>query len=125
MGLEFSTETCSGCKVCELICSLQNLKVINPSQAFLTVHGKFPKPGKYFVEICDQCGECARACPEDAIELKGRIYRINREKCDTCMKCVGACQKNLVIVADDGLPYKCIHCRQCVEVCPRDALKFN
>lgn len=125
MGLEFNNETCSGCKACELVCSLQNLEVVNPSQALLTVYGKFPRPGKYFVDICDQCGECANACPQDAIVLKKSTYRINRKKCDACMACVDACPKKLVIVADDGLPYKCINCKQCAEVCPRDALTFN
>ncbi len=124
MGLEFNNDTCSGCKACELVCSLQNLGVINPSKALLTVYGKFPVPGKYFVEICDQCGDCARACPQDAIQLKGSTYRIDRKKCDACLECVDACPKNLVTVSDDGLPYKCINCRQCAEVCPRDALTF-
>ena len=59
--------------------------MINPSKALLTVYGKFPVPGKYFVEICDQCGDCARACPQDAIQLKGSTYRIDRKKCDACL----------------------------------------
>jgi anaerobic carbon-monoxide dehydrogenase iron sulfur subunit len=125
MGLSFNSETCSGCKACELVCSLQNLQVINPSKAFLTVKGKFPVPGKYFVDICDQCGDCAKACPRDAIKLKGSTYRIDRKKCDACLECVDACLKNLVTVSDDGLPYKCIDCRQCAKVCPRDALTFH
>jgi ferredoxin len=125
MGLEFNNDTCSGCKACELVCSLQNLKVINPSKALLTVYGKFPVPGKYFVDICDQCGDCAGACPENAIQLKGNTYRIDREKCNLCMECVDACPKNLIKISDDGLPYKCINCRQCAEVCPRDALTFH
>lgn len=125
MGLEFNNETCSGCKACELVCSLQNLQVINPSKALLTVYGKFPVPGKYFVELCDQCGDCAEACPQDAIQLKKYTYRIDRKKCDGCMECVDACPKNVMSVSDDGLPYKCINCRQCAEVCPRDALTFH
>jgi len=28
-------------------------------------------------------------------------------------------------VDDDGTPYKCINCKQCAEVCPRDALTFS
>jgi len=125
MGLEFNHETCSGCKACELVCSLQNLKVVNPSKAFLTVKSKFPKPGKYFVDICDQCGDCAKACPEEAIQLNGNTFRINRKKCNKCLVCVDACPKNLVIIDDDGNPHKCINCKQCVEVCPRDALTFK
>lgn len=125
MGLEFNNDTCSGCKACELVCSLQNLKVVNPSKALLTVHGKFPVPGKYFVDICDQCGECARACPRDAIQLRKGAYRIDRNLCDACLACVDACPLHLVKVSDNGLPYKCIHCGQCVKVCPRDALRFT
>ncbi len=125
MGLEFSNETCSGCKACELVCSLQNLKVVNPSKALLNVYGKFPVPGKYFVDICDQCGECAKACPRDAIRLKGQTYRIDRKKCDNCLECVDACPVHVIKVDDDGTPYKCINCKQCAEVCPRDALTFS
>ncbi|SMC64779.1 Fe-S-cluster-containing hydrogenase component 2 [Desulfocicer vacuolatum DSM 3385] len=125
MGLIFNNETCSGCKACELVCTLQNLKEINPSKAMLHVYGKFPDPGKYYVDICDQCGACAEACPQDAIELKGQTYRINKDKCDKCMACVPACPVNLVKVDDDGYPYKCINCKQCVTVCPRDALTFE
>ena len=120
MGLEFNNETCSGCKACELVCSLQNLKKVNPSKALLNVYGKFPVPGKYFVDICDQCGECAKACPKDAITLKGSTYRINRKVCDNCLECVAVCPVNVIKVDDDGTPYKCINCKQCAEVCPRD-----
>ncbi len=125
MGLKFNNETCSGCKACELVCTLQNLKEINPSRALLNVHGKFPVPGKYFVDICNQCGDCAKACPLGAIELKGQTYRINKSKCDKCMACVAACPVSLVKVDDEGFPYKCINCKQCVSVCPRDALTFE
>lgn len=125
MGLEFNNETCSGCKACELVCSLKNLKEINPSKALLTVYGKFPVPGKYFVDICDQCGECAKACPREAIRLKKGTYLIDRKKCDGCLDCVDACPVHLVKVDENGRPYKCINCRQCAKICPRDALTFH
>ncbi|MCF8092541.1 MAG: 4Fe-4S binding protein [Desulfotignum sp.] len=125
MILAFNSDTCSGCKACELVCSLQNLKTINPSRAMLHVYGKFPEPGRYFADICDQCGECAKACPQEAIVLIKGTWRIDKKKCDGCLACVSACPVNVMMVDDDNMPYKCINCRQCAEVCPRDALTFQ
>jgi anaerobic carbon-monoxide dehydrogenase iron sulfur subunit len=125
MRLSFNHETCSGCRTCELVCSLQNLKIINPSKAMLRVTAQFPEPGRYDVHICDQCGECADACPTGAIHLVKGTWRIDMKKCDGCLACVPACPNDVVKVDDDGMPYKCINCRQCVEVCPRDALSLN
>lgn len=124
MHLVFNSDTCSGCKACELVCTLQNFKEINPAKARLHVHGEFPAPGKYVMDLCDQCGACAEACPLDAIVLKGSTYRIKPDLCDHCMACVPACPNNVMKVDDEGLPYKCINCRQCVEICPRDALSM-
>lgn len=82
-------------------------------------------PGKYFVDICSQCGACAEACTKGAIRLKGATYRIDRKRCDNCLECLAACPVHLIKVDDDGTPYKCINCKQCAEVCPRDALTFS
>jgi len=124
MGLQFNNETCSGCKACTLVCALQNLNIINPSKACLNVYGKFPAPGKYFVDICDQCGTCAEVCPQEAIKLKAGAYRIDRSLCDNCLICVDACPVHVIKVDDKNNPHKCINCKQCAEVCPRDALTF-
>jgi Fe-S-cluster-containing hydrogenase component 2 len=125
MTLSFNYETCSGCRTCELVCSLQNMKIINPSKAMLRVTAQFPEPGRYDVKICNQCGECAEACPTGAIHRVKGTWRIDMKKCDGCLACVSACPEGVMMVNDDGMPYKCINCRQCVEVCPRDALSFN
>lgn len=125
MGLKFIDDRCSGCRACELICTLQNFKVVNPVKAMLRVRGEFPVPGKFIVDVCDQCGECANACPNEAIILKGGAYRIIKENCDQCMACVDACRLKLVKVDNSGFPYKCVNCKQCVTICPRDALVFE
>ena len=125
MTLSFHHETCSVCRACELVCSLQNFKLINPAKAMLRVTAQFPEPGRYDVKICNQCGECADACPTGAIHLVKSTWRIDMEKCDGCLACVPACPEGVMMVNENGLPYKCINCRQCADVCPRDALSFN
>jgi pyruvate formate lyase activating enzyme len=40
---------------------------------------------------CEGCGECAQACPREAIHLVEGLATIDRAKCDLCMDCVEAC----------------------------------
>jgi ferredoxin len=47
------------------------------------------------MKLCIQCGECAEACPVDAIYLDATSN-----------------------------PYVCIHCGQCVPFCPHDCLEM-
>jgi ferredoxin len=47
-------------------------------------------------KLCIRCGECARACPVDAIYL-----------------------------APSGEPYVCIHCGRCIPFCPHDCLELR
>jgi len=46
-------------------------------------------------KLCIRCGECARACPVDAIYLDS-----------------------------SGEPFVCIQCGRCVEFCPHDCLEM-
>ena len=66
----FATQTlCSGCGICRLACSMENFKQVTPSKGLLRIEARFPAPGDYQVHLCDQCGECAKACPVEAITL--------------------------------------------------------
>lgn len=46
--------------------------------------------------LCIRCGECARACPVDAVFLDPA-----------------------------GEPFVCIHCGRCVSYCPHDCLELT
>jgi dissimilatory sulfite reductase (desulfoviridin) alpha/beta subunit len=46
-------------------------------------------PGR--IDRCTGCGECARACPDDAVEVEDDLARIDRERCIGCGLCVRAC----------------------------------
>ncbi len=50
------------------------------------------------IELCDGCGDCAKACEQGAIEISGR----GAKKCDLCagngffMQCIEACEKGAI-----------------------------
>ncbi len=89
----------------------------------LRIEGKFPDPGTYQILFCDQCGECAKVCPTEAIELEDGIYKINQDECTGCYECVEACPLSLIIInQEDEMPAKCILCGECAKVCPREAI---
>lgn len=49
---------------------------------------------------CEGCGDCADACPEDAIEGKpGFIHMIDETLCEKCGKCAQVCPAKAVVVA--------------------------
>ena len=47
---------------------------------------------------CLGYGDCMAACPFGAIEMKGALPRIDKEKCTACGKCVLACPRHLIAV---------------------------
>ena len=51
---------------------------------------------KEFLARCIRCGECAKACPVDAIYLDITVE-----------------------------PFVCIHCSRCVKYCPHDCLEMK
>lgn len=66
------SNSCSGCKLCELICSLRKKGSFNPKKAYIKIVRNF----KYKVYIpvftlsCDSCGgtpACAGICPTKSI----------------------------------------------------------
>ena len=95
-------ETCTGCRLCEFVCSLKHDGVINPGRSRIRVI-TWNKDGTYVPISCQQCqnAPCISACPRKA------IYRDNIIDC--------------VIVNSD----LCIGCKMCVAACPFGARSFN
>lgn len=93
---------------------------------------------------CLGFGNCAKACPFDAILMIDGLARIVEEKCKSCEKCVAACPKKLIQMVPRGQNFSvacmskdkgpvtkkncsvgCIGCTKCVKVCPRGAITMN
>jgi len=117
-------ENCSGCCTCRLACAIENHRQVRPALAVLRIEGRFPAPGDYRIHLCDQCGECAKICPEEAILLDDNsVYLIDEAQCTQCMACVDVCPYGVISVPDsDKTPVKCTAGGACAESCPRDAI---
>jgi len=126
MRVKLDNFRCTGCRTCEMICSMVQFRENNPKKAALRVQGKFPAPGEYKVKFCTQCGECAKACPVGAIEEKNGIYKINPQKCTGCWSCVQACPEEAIFLHKDSpVPIKCVWCRACMDICPRRVIRLK
>ncbi len=91
---------------------------------------------------CLGYGDCANACPNDAICMEDGIARVNTARCVGCGLCVGKCPKSLIsmvsqhtttvvmcrnrdtgAIARKACRNACIACRKCEKTCPHDAIK--
>jgi len=126
-------EKCTGCGICELICSATKDKNFNPRASRIRAIRIEP-----FIDVALACrfcedAPCVAACPRDALrqnEATGIIVA-DEDKCNGCGWCIEACKfgaitfhisKKLVITCDlcEGQPQPL-----CVEFCTRKALTLS
>ena len=87
-----SAEKCSGCQMCEVACSLRNMRECNPERSRIRVVKSQQNGQLEFVpSTCMQCetAMCELVCPVSAIsrdtETGARI--INEKRCIGCSSC--------------------------------------
>ncbi len=117
---------CSGCRRCEIACSLHHEGNIWPAASRVRVF--MLVPGVEIPHLCAQCNDypCVAACPvEDALyvsEKTGAVL-VDRDKCTSCGKCIDACpgkipflhpgdKKSVICDLCDGDP-------ECVKACQK------
>jgi len=131
--LETDATRCSGCRDCEMVCSLIHEGLVAPSRALLTVcHDPFADDHPAIL-VCPQCAgpECLLACPRGAIVADARTGArvVDEHTCDGCGLCVKACHLGMIWLDErthtartcdlcDGEP-------QCVLHCPQNALTYH
>lgn len=66
---------------------------------------------------------CALACPTGAYsQRKGGGVIFKKKLCNHCGDCADACPVDAIYLARTGEPVVCIHCGQCVPYCPHNCL---
>ncbi len=123
-------EKCTGCRLCELVCSVYHDGVSNPTRSRIHII-KFHNQGFFFPMVCQQCQDaaCMAICPKDAIyrdEELGRVM-INYDLCIGCKMCVAACPFGGMGINKDGTVIKCDLCDgdpQCVRFCDMKAVDY-
>ncbi|MCD6242464.1 4Fe-4S dicluster domain-containing protein [Candidatus Bathyarchaeota archaeon] len=116
-------ELCSGCRRCEIACSLFHEGRIWPEGSRVRVF--MFVPGIEVPHLCFQCEDypCVEACPAGALSVdeKTGAVKVEVSKCTACGVCIEACpgrvphlhpSGNYVVICDlcNGQP-------KCVEAC--------
>ena len=129
--LQVNLEKCTGCRLCEMVCSVFHHGVSNASRSRIKVV-KWEQEGLYIPMSCQQCQDapCMIICPVKAIsrdEEFGRVM-VNQDKCIGCRSCVTVCPfgaMNFSII--DRKVFKCDLCDgdpQCVRFCDMKAVDY-
>lgn len=120
-------KACTGCRICEQVCSLHHYGMINPKRSRIRIY-RLEDQNK--IETCQHCQKpkCMEICPTGALQISNNRYILNQAKCDLCGKCIEACpiEGSLHIFAGELL--KCDLCEGhpvCVQYCVVDALTLK
>ena len=119
---------CTGCQLCEIICTHSHSAEYGQHGHRLRIEFRH-KPGEPHVPkpiVCPLCEKCVEACTKGALRVGTDGYLVlERELCDACGECAEACPLHLVLLDRDGLPIFCDLCEgnpQCVLWCRRQAI---
>jgi len=123
---------CTGCRTCEMVCSLRHEAKCSPLLSRTRVV-KFEDRGLNFPTVCTHCSkpQCMAACSQGAMKLDSKTgaVLIDEELCTGCRACLAACPRGQVgFHPEKGIAFKCDLCGgdpQCARFCPTDAIRYS
>ena len=129
--LHIDHQKCTGCRLCELVCSVSHDGKSNPARSRIRVM-KWEAEGIYVPMSCQQCQDapCQNVCPVKAISRDDEFSRIyvDYDVCIGCRSCVGVCPFGAMgFNTIDKQVFKCDLCDgdpQCVRFCEEKAVDF-
>lgn len=117
---------CTGCRECEVVCSLYHVGECNPARSAIRVTRR-ERDGLVDVLplVCQQCkpGYCIEACPCDALSRSGEqhILSVDQATCTGCGECMDACPAGCIFMDRvDNIALGCDLCGgdpQCIVFC--------
>lgn len=124
------SEKCTGCGICELVCSSEKNDVFNPLLSRIHVVRMGSTIATSVACLLCEDPACVRSCPRKALSVseKTRTILVNKDKCDGCGWCIEACEfgavdmdfnKKIVTICD-----LCDMKPKCVDYCPPRALSL-
>lgn len=122
-------QKCTGCRTCQLLCSLYHFGESNPSKSAIYVI-RMERDGlvSCLPLVCQQCqpAPCIDACPTQALSRdEAGILNFNRDECTGCDICLEACPVGAIAFTTDMSLIKCDLCGgepQCVPACHASCL---
>lgn len=130
-NLAVDYEKCTGCRLCELVCTVMHDGVSNPARSRIRIV-KWEAEGQYIPVVCQQCEDapCSKICPAGAIKRDTQIgfWQVDSSICIGCRSCVGACPFGAMNYTPiDRRVFKCDLCGgdpQCVRFCDKKAVDY-
>lgn len=124
-------ERCTGCRMCEVACSLEHEGICAPGYARLRVI-KDDENGIDYPLVCRHCTDppCLKACPAGSLYFDGEggVVGFNPELCIGCGLCFEACPAGAIFFDPQGDKIrKCDLCGgdpQCVKFCDTEAIRL-
>lgn len=122
---------CTGCRLCESICSLNNEGAVNPRRARIKVV-RWEWEGFQIPTLCQQCQDaaCIAVCPVKALKRDKELgcVKVNYDSCIGCRVCIAACPFGGM--SFDPIKNKVMKCElcggdpMCVRFCETKTLQF-
>ena len=119
------TDRCTGCGLCEIICSWHKEGVFNPLKSRIrTVRLGFAD----IAAACRMCEDppCVPQCPSRALtQREDGVIEVDEERCDGCGWCAEVCPYGAINIHPKKTALICDMCGgdpECIKACPTDAL---